>query len=111
MAELIRAVAYARYSSDNQREESIDAQLMAIQRYAVENGFTIVNEYCDRAKTGTNDNREQFLQMINDAKNGLFDVLIVHKLDRFSRNRYLSAIYRYELDKCNVSLHSVIEKI
>lgn len=50
---MIRAAAYARYSSDNQRDESIDAQLRAIHKFANENGYQIVSEYIDRAKTGT----------------------------------------------------------
>ena len=46
---MIRAAAYARYSSDNQRDESIDAQLRAIHKFANENGYQIVSEYIDRA--------------------------------------------------------------
>lgn len=79
---MIRAAAYARYSSDNQRDESIDAQLRAIHKFANENGYQIVSEYIDRAKTGTNDRREEFQRMIRDSDDGDFEVVIVHKLDR-----------------------------
>ena len=82
---MIRAAAYARYSSDNQRDESIDAQLRAIHKFANENGYQIVSEYIDRAKTGTNDRREEFQRMIQDSDDGDFEVVIVHKLDRFAR--------------------------
>ena len=49
---MIKGVAYARFSSENQRDESIDAQLRAIHKYAEDNGIEIIREYTDRAKTG-----------------------------------------------------------
>ena len=107
----IRAVIYARFSSDNQREESIDAQVRAIKEYAEHNNMVIVSEYIDRAKSATTDNRPQFLQMIKDASENLFDVIIVHKLDRFARNRYDSAYYRHQLKRFGVSIRSVIEHL
>ena len=83
----VRAAVYARFSSDNQRDESIDAQLRAINEYAKRNDIVVVAEYIDRAKSAMTDNRPEFLTMIKDAKKDLFDVVIVHKLDRFARNR------------------------
>ena len=73
--------------------------------------MTVVRSHCDRAKSATTDNRPEFLQMIKDAKSGDFDYVIVHKLDRFSRNRYDSAYYKRELKKNNVQLISVLERI
>ncbi len=105
----LRAVAYARYSSDGQREESIEGQLRAIKEYAERNGYTLLHTYVDRGISGTTDNRPQFLQMIDDAKNNNFDAVICHKYDRFARNRADSAIYRKELEKCSVRLLSVLE--
>ena len=67
-AEKLRAVAYARFSSDMQRSESIDAQLRAINKYAKDNSYVIVGEYLDLAKSGKNDNRPEFQNMIFDAK-------------------------------------------
>lgn len=107
---MIRAAAYARYSSDNQCDESIDAQLRAIHKFADENGYKIVSEYIDRAKTGTNDRREEFQRMIRDSDDGDFEVVIVHKLDRFARKRYDSAIYRKNLEENGVKLVSVLEQ-
>lgn len=107
---MIRAAAYARYSSDNQCDESIDAQLRAIHKFADENGYKIVSEYIDRAKTGTNDRREEFQRMIRDSDDGDFEVVIVHKLDRFARKRYDSAIYRKTLEENGVKLVSVLEQ-
>lgn len=104
-------MAYARFSSDNQRQESIDAQLRAIKEYCDRNSMILLDAYKDEALSGTTDKREQFLQMISDSKEGKFDVVIVHKLDRFSRDRYDSAFYKRELRKNSVSLCSVLENL
>ncbi len=109
MAGILRAVAYARFSTDGQREESIEAQVRAIRGFAEQKGYALHKVYADRGISGTTDNRPEFLRMIDDAKRGKFDVVIVHKLDRFARNRADSAIYRQELGKCNVKLLSVLE--
>lgn len=79
----MRGVIYARYSSDNQREESIEGQLRENTAYAKKNGIEIVGTYIDRAVSTKTDNRPELQRMIKDsAKNG-FDVVIVWKLDRF----------------------------
>ena len=91
MREFTKAVAYARYSTEMQREESIEAQLRAIQEYAEKNNMLIIRQYIDRAKSATSDKRPEFLQMIADAKEHTFNAVVVHKLDRFSRDRYDSA--------------------
>ena len=103
------AVIYARYSSDNQREESIDAQIRAIKEYIARNNYILVDVYPDEAKSATTDERPQFLKMIEDAKKGHFKYVIVHKLDRFARNRYDSAYYRKKLKDAGVRLLSVLE--
>ncbi len=107
----MKAAIYARYSSDNQREESIDAQIRAAKEYAQRNGFQIVKVYTDEARSATTDNRPQFLQMIKDAETGAFDIVIVHKLDRFSRDMYDSVYYKRELKRSGVQLKSVLENL
>lgn len=102
---------YLRYSSDNQREESIEAQLRAIEAYCERNGLKIVKVYADRAKTATSDKRPEFQQMIADSAKGLFDTIIVHKLDRFSRNKYDSANYKRILKANGVKLLSITENL
>ena len=106
---ITRAVAYVRFSSDGQREESIEAQVRAITEYAERNNHALQKVYADRGISGTTDNRAEFQRMIDDAKNKKFDAVIVHKLDRFARNRADSAIYRRELSKYGVKLISVLE--
>lgn len=107
----LRAVAYARFSSEMQREESIEAQLHAIDEYAKKNNLLICGSYIDRAKSATTDQRPEFQHMIADAQRGQFDVVIVHKLDRFSRDRYDSAFYKRKLRLAGVELHSVLENL
>lgn len=103
------AAAYARYSSDNQREESIDAQIRAIRKLCDDRGYTLGEIYTDEARTATTDKRPGFQQAIADAEAKKFDILVIHKMDRFSRDRYDSAIYKRRLKKAGVQLISVTE--
>ena len=105
------AVIYARYSSDNQREESIEGQIRECAAYAEKNGITIVKHYIDRAVSAKTDNRPEFQQMIKDSDKKLFDIVLVWKLDRFARNRYDSARYKTQLKKNGVKLVSATEII
>ena len=97
------AVIYARYSSDNQREESIEGQIRECTAYAEKSGITIVKHYIDRAISAKTDNRPEFQQMIKDSDKKLFDIVLVWKLDRFARNRYDSARYKTQLLYCTKS--------
>ncbi len=106
----IRAVSYARFSSNNQREESIDAQQRAIYKYMAEKGYSPIGDYTDEALTGTNTDRPGFQKMIEDAKKGLFEVVIVHKMDRFSRNVYDTLDVQNQLLRYGVRIESVIEQ-
>lgn len=107
----MKAVIYARYSSDNQREESIEGQLRECMEYAERNGITVINTYIDRALSAKTDNRPNFQKMIKDSYKGLFDLVIVWKLDRFARNRYDSANYKTILKKNGVKVISARETI
>ena len=105
------AVIYARYSSDNQREESIEGQIRERTAYAEKNGITVIKHYIDRAFSAKTDNRPEFQQMIKDSGKKLFDVVLVWKFDRFARNRFDSANYKMILKKNGVHLISVMEPI
>lgn len=107
----MQVVAYARYSSDNQREESIDAQVRAIEDYCAQNKYALSKVYIDEAKSATTDDRPQFKRMIDDAKHRSFSAVIVHKLDRFARNRYDHAYYRKKLKEHGIRVFSVLEKL
>ncbi|WP_302276673.1 recombinase family protein [Faecalibacterium prausnitzii] len=105
------AVIYARYSSDSQREASIEGQLRDCKDYAEKNGITVVGTYIDRAYSAKTDDRPDFQRMIKDSAKKIFDVVLVWKLDRFARNRYDSARYKTQLKKNGVKLMSATEII
>lgn len=107
----MKGVIYARYSSDNQREESIEGQLRECKEYAERNDITILGTYIDRALSAKTDNRPEFQHMIKESAKGLFDVVLVWKLDRFARNRYDSARYKNLLKKNGVKVISARENI
>ena len=105
------AVIYARYSSENQREESIEGQLRENYEFAKNNGITVIGEYIDRAFSAKTDRRPDFQRMIKDSTKGKFNLVLVWKLDRFARNRYDSAHYKAYLKKNGVKVMSVTERI
>ena len=100
----MKAVIYARYSSDSQREESIEGQLRECLEFANKIGVDVVANYIDRAMTATSDNRPDFQRMIKDSYKHCFDMIIVWKLDRFSRDRYDSAHYKHILKRTALKL-------
>lgn len=86
MQEIIRAVAYARYSTDMQTENSIAYQLDAIKKYCNEHKILLTGVYKDEAMTGTNTNRPGFQAMLADARQHLFDAVVIYDISRGSRN-------------------------
>lgn len=107
----MKAVIYARYSSDSQREESIEGQLRECHEYAKKNGIVVIGEYIDRAMTGRNDDRPDFQRMIKDSYQKKFDALIVWKLDRFSRDYFDFAFNQKILNDNGVRIVSATEAI
>ena len=69
----MKAVIYARYSSDNQREESIEGQIRECTAFAEKNNITILRHYIDRAFSAKTDNRPEFQNMIKDSGKRLFE--------------------------------------
>ena len=107
----MQGVIYARYSSDNQREESIEGQLRECKAFAESNDIRIVDTYIDRVLSAKTDNRPSFQKMIKDSASHKFEVVIVWKLDRFSRNRIDSAMYKSVLRKNGIKVISATENI
>ena len=98
------AVINARYSSDNQRKESIEGQLRECKAFAEKNDIQIVGTYIDRAFSARTDNRPDFQKMIKDSASKKFELIIVWKLDRFARDRYDSAHYKASLRKPKMNI-------
>lgn len=106
----VRVALYMRYSSNAQNDGfSIEAQEKALRKYCKDKGFEIVRIYVDRACTGTNDRRESFQKMIDEAKLGIFDLVLIHKFDRFARNREDSIRYKNELLDYGIKVISITE--
>ena len=105
------AVAYLRYSSDKQTEQSIEGQRHVCQEYAQRNNILITNYYIDRAMSGKTDNRAEFQQMMRDSAKQAWDMVLVYKLDRFSRDKFEMAIHRKTLKDNGIKLVSCTENI
>ena len=105
------AVIYARYSSSSQTEQSIDGQLRYCKEYAQRQGYTVINEYVDRAKTGTNTNRPAFQNMIADSEKHQFQAVLVYMVDRFARSKEDSVVYKAMLRRNGVRVLSATEQI
>lgn len=109
----IPACGYCRFSTELQREESIEAQQRIITDYAEKNGYIIVEWYIDRAFSGKTVNRPNFQKMLNTAATNdcPFTAVIVHKIDRFSRSAVDALRYRDVLRDYGVELISTVEQI
>ena len=83
------AVIYARYSSDKQTEDSIEAQVRACKDYAAVKGYNVIEVYADEAISGKGSKtaqRAKYQKMLRDCKKGTFDTILIHKYDRIARN-------------------------
>ena len=108
----IRVVIYARVSSDAQDIiNSIEAQIAECEQFARNNNMVVVTIYIDEAESGRSDNRPQFQQMVADAtgKDKPFEIVLVWKFSRFSRDRVDNAIYKNRLKKRGVRIISIKE--
>lgn len=103
------AVLYARYSSDKQREASIDDQLRVCRDFCEREGIEVLKAYTDYALSGKTDQRPEFRKMIAAAPES--DFVVVYMFDRFSRDRYDSATYKKALRECGVRVISASEKV
>ena len=107
-----RAVIYARFSSDMQREESIDAQVRACTEYCKRKGYVIVNVYVDEAKSGRDIvKRDAYNQMMADAIAHRFDIIIFHKIDRNARNEYNYYTFKNTLAQLGISYEYAAQDI
>ena len=109
----INIALYLRFSSERQKEQSIEGQLRDCIAYCKRKGFRIVAIYVDRATTARKDveKRVHFQEMISDSTRHLWDFVIVWKLDRFARNREDSAVFKMRLRKNGVRVKSATETI
>lgn len=107
----MKGVIYARYSSDSQREESIEGQLRECKAFAEKNDIQIVETYIDRALSARTDRRPDFQRMIGDSAAKNFEAVIVWKLDRFARDKFDSAYYKRIIKNNGAKVISATEAI
>jgi site-specific DNA recombinase len=83
----MKVALYARYSSDNQRDASIEDQLRLCRLHAGKQGWTVVDSYTDRAISGASLLRPGIQELIQDAMRGRFAVVLAEAMDRLSRDQ------------------------
>lgn len=104
------AVIYARTSSNSQRfGYSIDEQVRRCWEFCDEANWEVVFVFTDEAESGRDTERPEFQSMLDIARDGLFDVVVFWKLDRFCRSLVDLVKTEEELDELQVGLHSVTE--
>src|ERR1700757_2662159 len=92
----MRAVIYPRYSSDQQRDASIEDQIRVCERRIEQEGWTLLRSYVDRALSGASRLRPGYQKLLEDARNGAFDIVIAEALDRLSRDQEdVAALYKH----------------
>jgi site-specific DNA recombinase len=111
--QLIRVATYARVSTQEQATEntSMAFQESQLTAYCQMQGWTIINDYVDPGFTGKNGDRPGLKQLRADARKGLFDMVLVCKLDRLARNLRLLMEIESELNEYHVSLTSIKESV
>lgn len=111
----MKAALYVRVSTEEQAEEgfSIDAQINQLTEYCNKNNIEIYKPYVDEvsAKYSDEKKRKYFEQMLRDAENKLFNLIVVHKYDRFARNVELSKRVKRQLKDGGVNVISMSEPI
>jgi len=108
------AVTYCRVSSEEQAEKdiSIPAQHKALQRWAhAQPGLEIASDFVDKGQSAyaPADKRPGFMQMLSYCKRNSVDMILVHKLDRFSRNQEESILFKSMLRRHDVEVRSITE--
>lgn len=108
----MKAAMYGRVSSEEQIDNfSISAQINAINEYCIKNNIELFGSYIDEGISGTKEDRPEFQRMIKDAEKGLFNVILVHKFDRFARKVEISQRIKSRLKKANVNVISITEPV
>jgi DNA invertase Pin-like site-specific DNA recombinase len=93
---LIRAAVYARCSTDQQREASIEDQVRSCRAWIDKEGWTLVTSYTDHAISRSIRPRPGYQKLLEDARSGEFDVVVAEALDRLSRDQEdVAALYKH----------------
>jgi DNA invertase Pin-like site-specific DNA recombinase len=106
-----KVAIYTRVSSEEQLDgHSLSAQQDIARQFAETRGWQVVKVYEERGRSGKTVFRPEFQQMLADVEAGLFNVLVVHKLDRFSRSLVDVMVYLKRLSEKGISFVSCTEQ-
>lgn len=105
------AICYYRYSSDAQRDCSIEQQREAAYEYAKQHNLNIIKEYDDKAISGTRSDRENYQLMLSQINSLRPAYLILWKTDRLSRDKYEATIAKSIIRKAGCKIVYVAEQI
>ena len=108
-SQTVRARAYARYSSDSQRDESIDDQVRICRNVITRNGWDLVEVYTDAGISGASTFRPGYQRLLKDASAGVLDIVVAESLDRLSRDLADVATLYKHLSFLGVRLWTVAE--
>ncbi|MEB5793726.1 cassette chromosome recombinase CcrB [Staphylococcus hominis] len=107
-----RIGGYIRVSTEKQvMGYSIEGQITQIEQYCHFNGYELVDIYADRGISGKSMNRPELQRMLNDAKNGKLDCVMVYKTNRLARNTSDLLTIVEELHRQNVEFFSLSERM
>ena len=101
---MTRAVIYARFSSDSQSPDTIDVQIAECVKYCEREGYEVVGRYTDEARTGRTEHlRTNYLRMIADVENDIYDVVVAHRYNRLGRTFFEAVRAIYEIEHVHES--------
>lgn len=108
----MRVALFARYSSKFQDELSLEAQISEMERFSAGQGWTVSHRYLlPETRSADVKSAPEFQEMLAAAKRREFQVLLVHKLDRFGRNREDAVVYKSLLRRQGIQVRSVAENL
>ena len=109
---MIRAAIYARFSSDRQKDRSIDDQIALCRDVCAREGMAVISTFEDRAISGTGAvNRPGFQALMRAAESKLFEVVVTEDMDRLFRDQADYHTVRKRLDHLGVSIHTASGKV
>lgn len=105
----MRAVIYARYSSDNQREASVEDQVRICKARIRREGWSLEATYSDSAVSGASRLRPGYQKLLQDARLGQFDIVVAEALDRLSRDQEDIAAFFKQLSYSGIRIHTLAD--
>ncbi|MBW2998278.1 recombinase family protein, partial [Candidatus Woesearchaeota archaeon] len=110
---MVKVAIYVRVSTEEQAKEgiSIDAQLTRCNAFCISKGWTVHKNYVDAGYSAGSFNRPAMKELKDDIEENKFDVLLVYKIDRFSRNLKDMLLFLDEIKSKGINFSSVTEQI